>query len=173
MAKWVWYYSCLKLLPKFNQEDVGSFFEAFEAPFSRGKVLCHNCKKSGHIKSSCIALKRKEGKWVAQFATQARVISEDPLVTTPRQPLKAFKGFVSEGGMAITMAPKMAPISILRDTGATQSLLVQGVRPFTCNWLESLYPVKFVGGGFVGVPLQRDFLKSNLVNTLRSNPSID
>lgn len=133
-------------------------------PFSRGEILCHYCKKPGHINSSCMVLKGKEGKSVALLATRSSIIPVNSLLTQ-RQPPKAFKGFVSEGGVAIRMGGEVSPISILRDTGATQSLMVQGVidLPPTTEVNVST-PVKGVGGGFVGAPLHRVFLKSNIIN---------
>ena len=132
---------------------------------SRGEVICHYCRKPGHMKSNCHALRRREGNPVALLASQPRVSFVDSLVTTPKQPPKAYEGFVSEGGIAVSLGTKMVPISILRDTGATQSLLVSGVidLPPTTE-LRVSTPIKGVGGGFVGVPLHKVVLESNLVN---------
>lgn len=129
-------------------------------PFSRGEVLCHY-----HIKFSCNALKRKEGKPVSLLATQPRVIPENLLVTTLRQSPPGYEGLVSEGVVAITMDGKMAPISVLRNSGATQPLLVEGVIDLPPDTdLKVSTPVKGVEGGLVGTPLHRVFLKSNIVN---------
>lgn len=68
--------------------------------------------------------------------------------------------------MAVSSDTERAPISILRDTVATQSLLIQGVIDLTpATDLKVSTLVKGVGGGFVGVPLHTVVLKSNLVNS--------
>ena len=41
-----------------------------------------------------------------------------------------FKPFVSEGFAFLESSSSQVPIKILRDTGATQSLLLEGVLPF-------------------------------------------
>ena len=57
------------------------------------------------------------------------------------------------------------PIRLLRDTGATQSLMVQNVLPFTDQSSEGASVlVQGFELGIVKVPLHRVFLKSNLVS---------
>lgn len=50
-----------------------------------------------------------------------------PLGTTHRQTPKECDGFVSEGVAALTRDVKVTPVAVLRDTVATQSLLLDGV----------------------------------------------
>ena len=87
-------------------------------------------------------------------------------VNLPSCPVaKGFEGFVSRGAVSGAPDREMVPISILRDTGATQSLLVQGIIDLSpATYLKASTPVKGVGGGFISAPLHRIFLESNIVN---------
>ncbi len=160
--------SMLKSAPPSAQSPVPG--KRYEKPYPpRSDVICHYCRKPGHIKSSCLSLKRKneEGKIVGLISAHTQISSGG--VTSHNRPscqvAKGFEGFVSKGAVSGAPYGEMVPISILRDTGASQSLMVQGVIDLPpVPYLKAFTPVKGVGGGFVSVPLHKAFLTSNIVN---------
>ena len=75
-----------------------------------------------------------------------------------------FKPFVSEGFVSLESSSSQVPIKILRDTGATQSLLLEGVLPLSVSTStgESVI-AQGIEGGCVNVPLHKVKLVSDLV----------
>ena len=75
-----------------------------------------------------------------------------------------FKPFVSEGFVSLKSNSSQVPIKILRDTGATQSLLLEGVLPLSVRTStgESVI-AQGIEGGYVNVPLHMVNLVSDLV----------
>ena len=69
---------------------------------------------------------------------------------------------MSEGFLSLKSSSSQVPIKLLRDTGATQSLLLEGVLTFgvSTSMGESVI-AQGIEGGCVNVPLQ----KVNLVQT--------
>jgi hypothetical protein len=102
---------------------------------------CSYCKKKGHIKSECWALQRKRsgntdvqpspsaltavtGKFVCSKFEDAKVKPEHDALR------EEFKPFVFEGSVSIDGANPHT-FRILRNTGASQSLLLKGVLPLS------------------------------------------
>ena len=89
---------------------------------------------------------------------------------SPRQVAEQVKEeeknpFISEGSVSIRENDQAVPIRILRDTGATQSLLVEGTLPLseeTATGTQVL--IQGVELGIVSVPLHTIYLKSDLVS---------
>jgi hypothetical protein len=78
--------------------------------------------------------------------------------------MEDYKPFMSEGFVSIddNTAPK--PIRILRDTGASQSLLLEGVLPLSENTsVGATVLIHGVEFGCFNVPLHRIYLKSDLI----------
>ena len=71
---------------------------------------------------------------------------------------------MSEGFVSLNNESDPVPITILRDTGATWSLLLQDTLPFSCESAtgESIL-AQGIQGSFVNVPLHKIELKSDLV----------
>ena len=78
---------------------------------------------------------------------------------------KEFEPFVSEGFVSLDSNSSSVPIKILRDTGATQSLLLEGVLPLDSGTStgESII-AHGIEGGFVNIPLHKVHLVSDLVS---------
>ncbi|KAL2091675.1 hypothetical protein ACEWY4_013938 [Coilia grayii] len=75
-----------------------------------------------------------------------------------------FKEFVSEGSVSVADGEPEVVVTILRDTGAAQSLLLAGVLDLPeSSSLRTSVLVEDVGGEYGSVPLHSVFLKSNLV----------
>ena len=76
-----------------------------------------------------------------------------------------FQPFISEGSVSIDKLSGSVSIMILRDTGATQSLLLEGVLPLDSGMSTGEEVIaQGIEGGFVNVPLHRIYLKSNLIS---------
>ena len=73
--------------------------------------------------------------------------------------------FISEGYVSLMENSEAVPIGILTDTGATQSLLVEGILPLskeTATGTQVL--IQGVKLGIISVPLHTIYLKSDLVS---------
>ena len=129
---------------------------------------CSHCGKHGHVMSDCWSMKRKK----ENQASPNAFISCKPNYLVPKEVdnCKAsakteeirpeFQPFISEGSLSIDKLSGSVPIMTLRDTGATQSLLLEGVLPLdsgTSTGEEVI--VQGIEGGFVKVPLHRIYLK--------------
>ena len=92
------------------------------------------------------------------------------MVTTKGQAsctdVSTFKPFLSQGFISVCENDsKKKPIQILKDTGASQSLLIEGVLPLSEQ--SATGDKVLIHGeelGFVSVPLHKVFLKSDLVS---------
>ena len=73
--------------------------------------------------------------------------------------------FISKGFVSVSKGEKSVPICVLRDTGATQSLLVEDTLPLsekTATGLQVL--IQGIELGVIPVPLHRVHLSSDLVS---------
>ena len=77
-----------------------------------------------------------------------------------------YKGFVSQGEVSDVMdGCQKNPVTILRDTGASQSLMLSSVSPeSTDGEVGAKALIQGIDGGYVPVPLRRVVLKSGLVS---------
>ena len=75
-----------------------------------------------------------------------------------------FKHFVSEGFVSLESSSSQVPIKILRDTGATQSLLLEGVLSLNVSpSTDESVIAQGIEGGSVKVLLHKVNLISDLV----------
>ena len=134
---------------------------------------CGHCGKRGHVMSDCWSLKRKK----ENQASPNAFISCKPNCLVPKEVDNGeasakteeirpeFQPFISEGSVSIDKLSGSVPIMILRDTGATQSLLLEGVLPLDLGTSTGEEVIaQGIEGGFVNVPLHRIYLKSNLIS---------
>lgn len=143
-------------------------------------ITCHYCKKPGHVLSECITFMRKKEK-EASPNTLVKSFTEMPIAMGSSKSLcpydvkkaessdllrKEFLLFVSEGLVSQTENSAPQPIQILRDTGASQSLLLKEALPSCeCEDTEKgdFTLVQGIEGRSVTVPLHSVYLKSELV----------
>ena len=135
--------------------------------------VCHYCKKPGHVMSDCWLLKKRREK---EATPNAFVSSKSNWRSNPNRTESSigldkseiireeFKPFVSAGFVSLESSSSQVPIKILRDTGATQSLLLEGVLPLSVSTStgESVI-AQGIEGGCVNVPLHKVKLVSDLV----------
>ena len=151
------------------------------------KISCVYCKKEGHLKSQCFKLKAKE-KTQTQKQTQptglactAPASMRNPIVHTgsglekkshdnmrvvdPNEIDERYKDFVSCGKVQFSDDDKEVPVVILRDTGATQTLLVANEASLDKrNFTGRSILIQDVNGGYKPVPLYNVELSSQLVS---------
>ena len=142
--------------------------------------ICNYCKKTGHIISECLHLKRKKEKQEGLKPTgltslwskpQSCVKEEDPTQTERSEThsvIEIYEPFLSDGFVSLNSDyAQSTPIKILRDTGASQSLILADTLPFsekTSSGTSVL--IQGVECGFVNVPLHNIYLSSDLVTGL-------
>ena len=142
--------------------------------------ICNYCKRTGHIISECLHLKRKKEKQEGLKPTgltslrskpQSCVKEEDPIQTERPEAdsvMEIYEPFLSDGFVSLNSDyAQSTPIKILRDTGASQSLILADTLPFsekTSSGTSVL--IQGVECGFVNVPLHNIYLSSDLVTGL-------
>ena len=139
--------------------------------------ICNYCKQSGHIVSDCPVLKRKREKQEGPKPTgltslkltpQSCVKDQTPVqakVPETDSVMEIYEPFLSDGFVSLNSDfAQSTPITILRDTGASQSLILADTLPFsekTSSGTSVL--IQGVECGFVNVPLHNIYLSSDLV----------
>ena len=151
--------------PRFKCANQERAYAVGTRPTRSNIPVCLYCKKKGHIISECWELEKKK--------TRSSPVST---VCTKHQSPAPFKQvnaltkddeknpFISEGYVSLGNGHDV-PIYILRDTRATQSLLVEGILPLseeTATGAQVL--IQGVELGIVSVPLHSIHLKSDLVS---------
>ena len=146
-------------------------------PLSR--PTCNYCKKPGHLVSECLKLKRKlerdEAKPTGLTTLRPRPQSSIKtntidIVTKPKSDstMEIFEPFMLNGFVSLSgdNCPP-TPIKILRDTGASQTLILADILPFS-EKTSSGTSVLFQGVecGTVIIPLHHVNLSSDLVTGL-------
>ena len=158
--------------PKFSGENKG------QNPLSQ--PFCNYCKRSGHIISECLSLKRKKEKQEGPKPTgltslrlkpQSSIQDENPISAKTSETdsvMEIYEPFLSDGFVSLNSdSAQSTPIKILRDTGASQSLILADTLPFsekTSSGTSVL--IQGVECGFVNVPLHNIYLSSDLVTGL-------
>ena len=146
-------------------------------PLSR--PTCNYCKKPGHLVSECLKLKRKlerdEAKPTGLTTLRPRPQSSIKtntidIITKPKSDstMEIFEPFMLNGFVSLSgdNCPP-TPIKILRDTGASQSLILADILPFskkTSSGTSVL--IQGVECGTVNIPLHHVNLSSDLVTGL-------
>ena len=123
--------------PRFSGENKG------QSPLSQ--PICNYCKQSGHIISECIALKRKRekerqespkptGLTSLRLKPQSSIQDENPILAKTSETdavMEIYEPFLSYGSVSLNSDfAQSTPIKILRDTGASQSLILADTLPF-------------------------------------------
>jgi len=127
---------------------------------------CHYCKRKGHIMSECQALEKKEKTQKTDLVVTKSDLqkSQSPL-TGQKSEDNDFKPFISEGRVSLVGMDASNGINILRDTGASQSLLVKDVLPLNeQSFMGSSVLIQGIKSGVACVPLHVVDLQSSLVS---------
>ena len=132
--------------------------------------------------SECIALKRKRekerqespkptGLTSLRLKPQSSIQDENPILAKTSETdavMEIYEPFLSDGSVSLNSDfAQSTPIKILRDTGASQSLILADTLPFsekTSSGTSVL--IQGVECGFINVPLHNIYLSSDLVTGL-------
>ena len=159
--------------PKFSSENKG------QNPLSQ--PICNYCKKTGHNISECLALKRKKerenidsakptGLTSLKAKPQSCIQEENPILTRTCKEsvsedsiMEIYEPFLSDGFVSLNSdSAQSTPIKILRDTGASQSLILADTLPFSKKSSSGTSVlIQGVECGFVNVPLHNIYLSSD------------
>ena len=151
--------------------------EKKDTSYSKPTVTCAYCKKPGHIKSKCFAYARQLQACDSGHSKPVAFAKNVSLSTFPENHGEVkdslsnlsegyfpfiTKGFISLGKDELDLP--QYPVVILRDTGASQSLLLEGVVPLDDqSYVGSNVKITGVGSGCIEVPLHHVRLQSDLV----------
>ena len=131
---------------------------------------CFYCHELGHLIAHCPTLLRRDGQNSKRPKSVGLVQSAPTPLISPPEPDdevdECYKPFIHKGSVSLTGEDEdQVPIVILRDTGATQSLMLQGVLPFSeqsFHGSDSL--VLGVEMNVLRAPLHTVFLRSPIVS---------
>ena len=144
------------------------------------RLFCNYSKGDGHVISECETLKRRKerqnqnnsrptGLTSLRSKPQSIIQDENPILAKTSATdciMEIYEPFLSEGFVSLTSdSAQSTPIKILRDTGASQSLILADILPFsekTSTGTSVL--IQGVECGFVNVPLHNIYLSSDLVS---------
>ena len=136
------------------------------SPWLPAGPTCFYCKKRGHIMSECRALEKKNKKTtsnalvVSSLSPPINAKSEFEAEDFPKE----YLPFLSQGFVSFVGSSDEVPIVVLRDTGASQSLMLESVLPFGCQSDTGMTVLlQGVELNILNVPLHEVFLKSNLI----------
>jgi len=88
------------------------------------------CKRKGHVKAECPVLEKKISKTNALVTPQRPVRKYVDNMSEPEIPFE-YEPFVSQGTVSLVGSGEESPVTILRDTGASQSLILESVLLFS------------------------------------------
>lgn len=150
-------------------------FDKFKGPPSppRSDRECFYCHKKGHVISDCFSLKRRQqvspGPQKPKGMGLIKGVSPPEAgMSQPEEdgPDDCFKPFMSEGLVSFTGNPEeQRPVRMLRDTGASQSIIREGILPWSSiSSCRSSVVIQGVGMSYIPAPLHRINVLSHLVN---------
>ena len=129
-------------------------------------LTCYYCRKTGHLAANCYARKSAEHK-NGSLDKQHGFISSRKEINkrTESRIREEYKLFILNGYVhPVDNATKRVEIKILRDTGATQSLMVKDDMPRESETATGeRVVIQGVGGNVVSVPLYQISLDSEIV----------
>ena len=125
--------------------------------------VCFYCKKKDHVMADCWKREKKNVR-LNSLAVPHHVQPTSGSGNVPLSSERQFNPFVSEGTVSLSRDGKQVPIIILRDTGATQTLIVEGALPLSRETAtDATMFIQGVGLAPVSVPLHTVYLRCGLV----------
>uniref|UniRef100_A0A3B3I2A9 Gypsy retrotransposon integrase-like protein 1 n=1 Tax=Oryzias latipes TaxID=8090 RepID=A0A3B3I2A9_ORYLA len=130
----------------------------------RGSRECFYCHKRGHVVVDCPGLKRKLSSTSPQPKGMG-LLKSLPGMDKPQTLDPCFKPFVSQGFISETGHPDyQQPVTMLRDTGGSQSVIREGILPLTeGSSCKSNAIVQGIGMKYFSAPLHLLHVRSSLV----------
>lgn len=131
---------------------------------------CYYCHEQGHIVPNCPVLAGREQKKNSKKPKSVSFVQASPMVSSdvndPKEKAdNGFRPFLFKGTVSLTDSEKgVVPVTILRDTGANQSLLLSSLLPFSlvssCGFDTLVWGLKM---SVVRAPMHTVFLRCPLV----------
>ena len=124
---------------------------------------CYYCKWKGHVKTECPALAKKTRQNAIVASPRVKDVNSAHAVVGQEKVPDVYEPFVSQGTVSLVGSGEENPVTILRDTGASQSLVLDSVLPFS-DQSDTGTKVLLQGVelGTISVPLHKVFLRCNL-----------
>jgi hypothetical protein len=157
------------------------FYSTRVEPDSRGKTdfgqECHYCHGSGHWKNECPVL-RSRGKFSTcdNVKSKPTALAASVLHQFTTETLSQAQGhvkvhidpgylpFVTEGFVSMLGSKNLVPVKILRDTGASESFVLESVLPFSAESDSgNSVLIRGIGLNNLSVPLHKLILDCGLV----------
>ena len=140
-----------------------------ESTSTQKPTVCYKCKKPGHIKPQCPLLQHKKTESDAHPNALVKNVTDSH--SERIQPVdmdkvqKQYEPFVSVGYVSLPDSDEARKVKVLRDTGASQSLILESALSF-CDKssVGASVILQGVEGGYVNAPLHEVDLKSDLVS---------
>ena len=140
---------------------------------------CFYCHRKGHVIADCITLKRRQQQSNAPPLKGMGLVNRVSLPRVAPTEIKTdtsqhegidpcFQPFILEGSVSVTGCPQdQRSITILRDTGGSQSIICAGILPLSSrSSCRSSAVVQGVGMSFISAPLHQVYIESALVSGL-------
>ena len=131
---------------------------------TRERPVCYYCKKPGHLIASCYAL--QGDRQPTKTVVCAQTVRPKPKVTPESRDseLDVYAPFLMGGEVSLTQGGSKVPVTILRDTAASQSFILSDVLPLSrASGVDSSVIVRGFGMQRMGSPLHTIYLESDLV----------
>ncbi|XP_071944858.1 uncharacterized protein [Antedon mediterranea] len=143
---------------------------------------CFYCKKKGHIKADCWLFQSKaKGDNKKPQSLPNTLVNTVPLKVTashdvdecenviqssgPEKVRKLFKSFLSTGSVALINDVNLSKVRVLRDTGASQSLIIKSALSFSNeSSAGASVLIQGVEGGYKEVPLHVIRIETDIVS---------
>ena len=128
-----------------------------------GGPICNYCKRRGHVISECRTLEKWRNYPISHSLVQA--VRHTPPPSPKPEGLSNYHPFVSKGYVSLSEGGDSVAVKILRDTGATQSLMASHVLPlFEQTSVDASVLIQGVGMDVLRMPLHQIHLQSDLIS---------
>ena len=128
-----------------------------------GGPICNYCKRRGHVISECCTLEKWRNNPTGHSLVQA--VRHTPPPSPKSEGLGNYHPFVSKGYVPLSEGGDTVAVKILRDTGATQSLMASHVLPLSEQTSVNVSVlIQGVGMDVLRVPLHQIHLQSDLIS---------
>lgn len=134
----------------------------------REKPVCFYCKKRGHTINNCFVLNKRDQSPKVINLLKADSVANQQSFSGPtalvKPPPDVYAPFIMKGFVSLCEGEPKIPLTILRDSAASQSVILEGVLPLSEKTsINADALVRGFGMQFVGVPLHVIYLDTELV----------